>query len=162
MIHEEESNEDEVGDLKLKIFAAEQDATAMQQQCKVEQQNEKSAINVLDSILTDKVNQYFTIEAGAREVFESQPIVPPVMQEYMYEDPMWPPTPPRALTSYLGVHHAHAPKSSQVELTYHIFPHLAKLEGIHNQDPFVVFYDTYYGRKPLFDELFSKLPAKRH
>ncbi|EXB56798.1 hypothetical protein L484_004105 [Morus notabilis] len=72
-----------------------QDATAMLQQCKAEQQNEKSAINVLDSILIDEVNQYFTIEVGARgEVFESQPIVPPVMQEYMFEDPMWPPTPP--------------------------------------------------------------------
>ncbi|EXB44614.1 hypothetical protein L484_010305 [Morus notabilis] len=109
LIQEEESNKDEVGDLKLKIFAAKQDATAMLQQCKAEQQNEKSAINVLNSILTNEVNQYFTIEAGARaEVFESQPIVSPVMQEYMYEDPMWPPTPPRALTSYLGVHHAHA------------------------------------------------------
>ena len=94
LIHEEESNKDEAGDLKLKIFTAEQDATAILQQCKAEQQNEKSAINVLDSILTDEVNQYFTIEAGAREVFESKPIVPPVMQEYKYEDPMWPPTPP--------------------------------------------------------------------
>ena len=29
---------------------------------------------------------------------------------------------------------------------------LAKLEGVYNQDPLVVLYDTYYGRKPLFDE----------
>ena len=29
----------------------------------------------------------------------------------------------------------------------------AKLEGNPIQEPWVVLYDTYYGRKPLFDEL---------
>ena len=134
----------------------------MLQQCTVGQQNEKSALNVLDSILPKEVNQHLTIEVGTRgEVCKSQPIVPPVMQEYVYKDPMWPPTPPPTLASYIGVHHAYPSKSSQVEQTCHSFPHLAKLEGVHNKDPFVVFHDTYYGRKPLFDELFSKRPAKR-
>ncbi|XP_073041876.1 uncharacterized protein [Primulina eburnea] len=31
----------------------------------------------------------------------------------------------------------------------------AKLEGTYNQDPYVILYDIYYGRKPLFEGCFS-------
>ena len=43
-------------------------------------------------------------------------------------------------------------KESHVESTSYKCNHPAKLEGNSTQEPWVVLYDTYYGRKPLFDE----------
>ncbi|XP_073057724.1 uncharacterized protein [Primulina eburnea] len=40
--------------------------------------------------------------------------------------------------------------ATSLQCQYH-----AKLEGTHNQDPYVISYDTYYGRKPLFEGCFS-------
>ena len=35
-------------------------------------------------------------------------------------------------------------------------PQFAKLEGVEDQNPWDVLYDTYYGRKPLFENLWRR------
>ena len=44
-------------------------------------------------------------------------------------------------------------KMSHVESTCQKLYHYVKLDGNPIQEPWVVLYDTYYGRKPLFDDL---------
>ena len=86
--------------------------------------------------------------------FETPIVVPPPVEKYhIYEDPMWPATPPPSRAPFFHANKAHMPTPSQVEQIVRKSPNLAKLEGVKNQDPYVVLYDTYYGRKPLFDEL---------
>lgn len=46
---------------------------------------------------------------------------------------------------------AHHKKSNPVGCTCQFFDH-AKLEGTLNQDPYVMLYDIYYGRRPLSDK----------
>ena len=94
------------------------------------------------------------------DIIESHLIVPALkVEEYIYEDPMWPIIIPPTLASFLWAHQSYLPKPNHVEITCKILPYHAKLEGIHNQDPYVVLYDTYYGRTPLFDECFSNSQA---
>ena len=50
-------------------------------------------------------------------------------------------------------------KPCVVGVSSRIVSYLAKLEGLYNEDPYVVLYDTYYGRQPLFDECFSNSQA---
>ena len=40
-------------------------------------------------------------------------------------------------------------------------PQFAKLEGVEDQNPWDVLYDTYYGRKPLFEDLWRRREAGR-
>ncbi|KAM6596659.1 hypothetical protein CsatA_007183 [Cannabis sativa] len=84
---------------------------------------------------------------------------PMVMEYYVYEDPFWPLPPPPPLAWYLGIHHVHSLNSRKVEHLRSSIQYLAKLEGVHDKDPFVRAYATLYGRKPLFDECFSKSQA---
>ena len=94
------------------------------------------------------------------KVYEFKSIELPLVSEYyIYEDPMWPTPPPPTLASFFHSYQAYSQKPSRVERTCQNFSNHAKLEGIKNQDPFVVLYDTYYGRQPLFDERFSKSQA---
>ena len=51
---------------------------------------------------------------------------------------------------------AHHSKPCHVGPMSQVFPYPVKLEDILNHNPYVVLYDTFYGRKPLFDDLFSK------
>ncbi|EXC13347.1 hypothetical protein L484_012775 [Morus notabilis] len=94
-----------------------------------------------------------------QDVNESQsleiPIVMPlpVEKDHIYEDPMWPATPPPSRAPFFHANQAHMPAPSRVEQMSRKLPNLAKLKGVKNQNPYVVLYDTYYGRKPLFDEL---------
>ena len=88
-----------------------------------------------------------------------QPSESLAMEAYTYKDPFWPLPPPPPLAWYLGIHHVYSSKSSKVEHLAYSIPYLAKLEGVHNKDPFVRAYATLYGRKPLFDECFSKSQA---
>ncbi|EXB27047.1 hypothetical protein L484_007392 [Morus notabilis] len=53
----------------------------------------------------------------------------------------------------------HLPKPNLVDATCLNCKNHAKLEGITIKDPFVVLYDTYYGRVPLFTERLSKRPS---
>ena len=95
-------------------------------------------------------------EESQEEVSSAQPIVTTlIIQDHIYEDPMWPIPPPPTLASFIYVPWVHTSKPSLVRIMCQILPYLAKLEGINNQDPYVVLYDTYCGWKPLFDELFS-------
>ena len=92
-------------------------------------------------------------EESQEEVSSAQPIVTTlIIQDYIYEDPMWPIPPSPKLASFLHVPQAHTSKPSLVGAMCQILPNLAKLEGINNQDPYVVLYDTYYWQKQLFDE----------
>ena len=77
-----------------------------------------------------------------------QPSESLAVEAYTYKDPFWPLPPPPPLAC-----------SSKVEHLAYSIPYLAKLEGVHNKDPFVRAYATLYGRKPLFDECFSKSQA---
>ena len=90
-----------------------------------------------------------------QQVLYSQLWKPLVMEAYTYEEPFWPPPPLPSIASYLGIHHTQSSKASRVEHTSLSISHLAKLEGIHNEEPYVRAYATIYGRKPLFDEHFS-------
>ena len=81
-------------------------------------------------------------------------------------DPYWPSLLPslyytlyKLEPSMRSSYRANQSKLSQVEATSRNFSNHAKLEGILNQDPYVMLYDIYYGRQPLFDERFSKSQA---
>ncbi|EXB88440.1 hypothetical protein L484_012880 [Morus notabilis] len=54
----------------------------------------------------------------------------------------------------------HQSKRSCVRSMSRILPNHAKLESIHNLDPYIVLYASYCGRTPLFDEHFSKRPSE--
>ena len=45
----------------------------------------------------------------------------------------------------------HHTKKGPFVHTFHTLPYLAKLEGIYKKNQLDVSYDTYYGRRPLFD-----------
>ena len=47
-------------------------------------------------------------------------------------------------------------KTSLVDFTHQTFPYQVKPKDFHNQDPYVVMYDIYYGRNPLFDKTLSQ------
>ena len=112
-----------------------------------------------DDSLREEETQQLVGEEFQEEINESPsleiPIVvpPPVEKDHIYEDPMWPAIPPPSRAPFFLANQAHMPAPSQVEQMVRKPPNLAKLEGVKNQDPYVVLYDTYYGRKPLFDEL---------
>ena len=78
---------------------------------------------------------------------------PPFIKENTYEDPMWPAPPPPSFGPYFEASQAYPSKRSSLARMFFIKTNLAKLEGVYNRDPWGVLYDTYYGRKPLFDEL---------
>uniref|UniRef100_A0A803PKX9 Uncharacterized protein n=1 Tax=Cannabis sativa TaxID=3483 RepID=A0A803PKX9_CANSA len=115
--------------------------------------------NLLNSISTQGVEKLFD------QSIEETLIPPPllihqvigyqynekmVMDKYTYEDSfLLPPNPP-PLASFLGFHYAQSFKKSQVEHWSSQILHLAKLEGVQNNDPYVRAYATLYGRKPLF------------
>ena len=61
-----------------------------------------------------------------------------------------PTTPPPTLASLQNAPQEHLPKPSRVRTTCVNASNHAKLEGILSQDLWVMLYDTYYGRKPLF------------
>ncbi|EXB65627.1 hypothetical protein L484_025894 [Morus notabilis] len=112
-----------------------------------------------DDSLREEETQGLVSEEFQEDVNESQsleiPIVvpPPVEKDHIYEDPMWPATPLPSRAPFFHANQVHMPAPSQVEQIIQKLPNLAKLEGVKNQDPYVMLYDTYYGRKPLFDEL---------
>ena len=107
-----------------------------------------------DSPSEEEIEDLVIEDKSQVKVYEFKSIEPPLVSEYyIYEDPMWPTPPPP--TSYQAYPH----KPSHVERTCQNFSNQAKLEDIKKQDPFVVLYDTYYGRKPLFDERLSKSQA---
>ncbi|EXB50356.1 hypothetical protein L484_007926 [Morus notabilis] len=112
-----------------------------------------------DDSLREVETQELVSEEFQEDVNESQsleiPIVmpPSVEKDHIFEDLMWPATPPPSRAPFFRANQAHMSAPSRVEQMSQKPPNLAKLEGVTNQDPYVVLYDTYYGRKLLFDEL---------
>ncbi|EXC26858.1 hypothetical protein L484_016076 [Morus notabilis] len=112
-----------------------------------------------DDSLREEETQELVSEEFQKDVNESKsleiPIVvpPPIKKDHISEDPMWPATPPPSRVPFFHVNQAHMPAPSRVEQMSRKLPNLTKHEGGKNQNPYVVLYDTYYGRKPLFDEL---------
>ena len=78
---------------------------------------------------------------------------PLFIKENTYEDPMWPAPLPPSFEPYFEASQAHYSNRSSLAQMFFIKTNLAKLDGVYNRDPWGVLYDTYYGRKPLFDEL---------
>ena len=78
---------------------------------------------------------------------------PPFIKKNTYEDPMWPAPPPSSFGPYFEASQAHYSKKRSLARMFYTNKNLAKLEGVHNRDPWGVLYDMYHGRKPLFDEL---------
>ena len=54
----------------------------------------------------------------------------------------------------------HPSKQSLVDFTCRKFPYQVKPNEFHNQDPYIVMYVIYYGRKPLFDKYFPNSQAE--
>ena len=91
---------------------------------------------------------------GGMSPHEIHIIMPPLfIKENTYEDPMWPAPPPPSFAPYFEASQAYPSNRSSLAHMFFIKTNLAKLEGVYNRDPWDVLYDTYYGRKPLFDEL---------
>lgn len=137
-------------------------------------------------LLSEEETQELIIEDKSQEVYDSLSIeLIPIIQDHVYEetiglledeefyattdvnssilsytpptDPYWPSPLPPTRTSLFHAYQAHPPKQSFVGTTRKHFPYHAKLEGIHNIDPYVVLYDTHYGRMSYFDESRSEL-----
>ena len=76
---------------------------------------------------------------------------PPYMMDHSFDDPMWPVPPPPSFGPYFEASYAHQSKWNPLAQMSRLEPYLAKLEGVYNRDLWDVLYDTYYGRRPLFD-----------
>ena len=73
-------------------------------------------------------------------------------------DPYFPPTPPSPYFVFYKLelrmkfpYQAHHSKTNQVRARCQSFLNDAKLEDIHKEDRYIVLFDTYYWRKPLFE-----------
>lgn len=88
--------------------------------------------------LSEEENQDLIIEVESQEEVFDSPSVEPLSN---IEDQMWPLTLPPIRASLYHTFQAHPLKPSYLENTYKEFSHHAKLEGIHNRDLYVVFYD---------------------
>ena len=66
---------------------------------------------------------------------------------------MWPTTSPPSFGPHFETSKAYPSKKSSHAHTFNFKLNFAKLKGVYNLEPWDVLYDTYYGRKPLFDDL---------
>ena len=87
----------------------------------------------------------------------------PSIEDFKSEYDLWMTPPPPSFGDYFKTSHPHKSKRSPFARTFRK-PHFSKLEGVEDQNPWDVLYDTYYGRKPLFEDLWRcrvKLDVKR-
>ena len=85
------------------------------------------------------------------------------VEEFKSEYPLLTVPPPPLFGDSFKTSHPHKSKRSPVARTFKK-PHFAKHEGIQDQNPWDVLYDTYYRWKPLFEDLWRrrvKLDVKR-
>ena len=83
-----------------------------------------------DSLSEVRIQDLAIEEESQEEVSSAQPIVTTlIIQDHIYEDPMWPIPPPPTLASFVHVPRAYTLKPSLVGATCQILPYLAKLEG---------------------------------
>ena len=86
------------------------------------------------------------------EIYDPK-VVEPMSCIDVNKDLIWPTSSLPTLKALFEPQQPCAQKMSHVGRTCQKLYYHAKLEGNQIQEPWVVFYDTYYGRKPLFDEL---------
>ena len=74
------------------------------------------------------------------------------VEEFKSEYHLWTTCQPPSFGDSFKTSHPYKSKRSPFARTFRK-PHFAKLEGVEDQNPWDVLYDTYYGRKPLFEDL---------
>ena len=114
-------------------------------------EDDSSREEVIQDLCIDEESQEDVYEPRPLEISIVEP--PTIKCDHVCEDPIWSAPPPTSLTPFILAQQTPALEPSRVEHTCRLHPYLAKLEGVQNQDPFDMLYDTYYGRTPLFDEL---------
>ena len=76
----------------------------------------------------------------------------PSVEDFKSEYHLWTTLPLPSFVDSFKNFHLHKLKRSPVARTFRK-PHFAKLEGVQDQILWDVLYDTYYGQKPLFEDL---------
>ena len=76
----------------------------------------------------------------------------PSIEDFKSEYHLWTIPQPPSFGDSFKTSHPHKSKRSPFARMVRK-PHFAKLEGVEDQNPWDVLYDTYYGRKPLFEDL---------
>ena len=97
-------------------------------------------------------------------LFETHDItIPLFVEEFKSEYHLWTMPQPPSFGDSFKTSHPYKSKRSPFARTFRK-PQFAKLEGVEDQNPWDVLYDTYYGWKPLFKDLWQcrvKLDVKR-
>ena len=109
-----------------------------------------------DNLSEEETRAWMESEEPHRETsfLQIHIIMPPsFIKENTYEDPMWLTPSSPSFKPYFEASQAYHSNRNSLAQMFLIKTNLAKLEGVYNRDPWGVLYDTYYGRKPLFDEL---------
>ena len=95
---------------------------------------------------------------------ETHDITTPLsVAEFKSEYHLWTTPQPPSFRDSFKTSHPYKSKRSPFARTFRK-PQFAKLEGVEDQNSWDVLYDTYYGRKPLFEDLWQrrvKLDVKR-
>ena len=87
----------------------------------------------------------------------------PSVEDFKSEYHLWTTLPPPSFGDSFKTSHSYKSKRSPFVCTFKK-SHFAKLKGIQYRNPWNVLYDKYYGRKPLFEDLWRcrvKLDVKR-
>ncbi|PON32381.1 hypothetical protein TorRG33x02_356450 [Trema orientale] len=68
---------------------------------------------------------------------------PPVINDHIYDDYMWLNPPPPFLAQLIHAYQVLESELSQVKHTSLTFPHIAKLEGVQNQETHLTYFTTH-------------------
>ena len=85
-------------------------------------------------------------------LFETHDITIPSVEEFKSEYNLWTTPQPPSFGYSFKTSYPYKSKRSPFARTFRK-PQFAKLEGVEDQNPWDVLYDTYYGWKPLFEDL---------
>ncbi len=111
-------------------------------------EDEKSVGEEEESYFTDEDAQS---EASSFAIYIVEPA--PFIKESLIHDFFWSAPPPPSFAPYFDATRAVGPERGLVARTSESRCYIAKLEGVKNQDPWIVSFDAFHGRKPLFDEV---------
>ena len=81
--------------------------------------------------------------------------LPLSVEDFKSEYHLWTMPPPPSFGDFFKTSHPRKSKRSPFARTFRK-SHFPKLEGDQDQNPWDVLYDTYYGRKPLFEDLWRR------
>ena len=79
----------------------------------------------------------------------------PSVEDFKSGYHLWTTPPPPSFGDSFKTSYPHKSKRGPFARTFRK-PQFAKLEGVEDQNPWDVLYDTYYGRKPLFEDLWQR------